>query len=46
MQHLAREVDLPGPLRRRPLHDDLNALRAGTPGAGAWSIRIRWWRSG
>lgn len=36
MQHLAREVDLPGPLRRRPLHDDLNALRAGTPGAGGW----------
>ena len=36
MAHLAREVDLPGRLRRRPVHDDLEDLRAGEPDAGAY----------
>jgi hypothetical protein len=36
LAHLAAEVDMPGRLRRRPLHDDLEAVRAGTPGAGIY----------
>jgi len=36
LAHLAMEVDLPGPLRRRPLHDDLDELRSGMPGSGAY----------
>ncbi len=46
LAHLAGEADLPGPLRRRPLHDDLEALRAGVPGAGVYfvdppAVRVR-----
>lgn len=34
LDHLVAEVDLPGQLRRRPLHDELDGLRAGTLAAG------------
>lgn len=34
--HLAEEINLPGVLRRRPLYDDLNALRAGDDEGGRY----------
>jgi hypothetical protein len=36
LAHLATEADLPGPLRRRPLFDELEALRGGAPGGDAY----------